>query len=143
MRSRAAVYSPRASCQTVSVVGRQKGSAWSTEREVPEDGWFETIPTRHSPNPHSGYEIPTIGKRLPEIKTGVEAFITHAQAHPEMRFHVRKLGYHEAGFSIAQIAPLFAPAIGMPNVLLPAELLAAIKKEDALLGTSAWIALLA
>lgn len=97
------------------------------EGEVSEDGWFETIPTRYSPNPHSGYAIPTIGKSLPEIKAGVDAFITHAQAHPEMRFHVRKVGYHKAGYTVAQIAPLFAPAVGMPNVLLPAELLAAKK----------------
>lgn len=102
------------------------------EGEVSEDGWFETIPTRYSPNPHSGYAIPTIGKSLPEIKAGVDAFIAHAQAHPEMRFHVRKVGYHKAGYTVAQIAPLFAPAVGMPNVLLPAELLAAIKKEGAL-----------
>lgn len=97
------------------------------EGQTPEDGWFETVSTRLSRDPRPGYPIPTVGRSLAEIQSGVEAFIAHAQAHPEMRFHVRKVGYHKAGYSVAQIAPLFAAALSMPNVLFPAELLAAIR----------------
>ena len=94
---------------------------------MPEDGWFETRPTIFTRHPAAAYPIPTVGRSLAEIQSGVEAFIAHAQAHPEMRFHVRKVGYHKAGYTVAQIAPLFAAALAMPNVLLPAELLAALQ----------------
>lgn len=99
------------------------------EGQTPEDGWFETRPTLFTRHPAAAYPIPTVGRSFAEIQSGVEAFIAHAQAHPEMRFHVRKVGYHKAGYTVSQIAPLFAPALNLnlPNVLLPAEIIHALQ----------------
>ena len=65
----------------------------------------------------------TIGKTLEEIKSGVEAFITYAKQNPSKRFHVRKVGYDKAGYTVEQIAPLFNGAKELTNVLLPKEML--------------------
>ncbi len=88
-----------------------------------EDGKTETIPSRFNNKPVKGYPIPTIGKSLYEIKQGVDAFIQQAKEHPERRYHVRKVGYHKAGYTVQQIAPLFKDALGLKNVLLPEEML--------------------
>lgn len=88
-----------------------------------EDGKTETIPSRFNNKPVKGYPIPTIGKSLDEIKQGVDVFIQQAKEHPERRYHVRKVGYHKAGYTVQQIAPLFKEAVELKNVLLPEEML--------------------
>lgn len=47
---------------------------------------------------------------LAEVKEGVDRFITYAQNHPELEFLVTRIGCGLAGFSDAQIAPLFGNA---------------------------------
>lgn len=65
-----------------------------------------------------------IGKSLDEIKQGVNTFIQQAKEHPERRYyHVRKVGYHKAGYTVQQIAPMFKEAVGLKNVLLPEAIL--------------------
>jgi len=93
-----------------------------------EDGKAETVFSRFNRNPVKGYPIPTIGKNLDEIQASVSAFIEHAKAHPERRFHVRKVGYHKAGYTIQQIAPLFKDAVGLKNILLPEDMLNELTK---------------
>lgn len=88
-----------------------------------EDGKAETVFSRFNRNPVKGYPIPTIGKNLDEIQASVSAFVEHAKAHPERRFHVRKVGYHKAGYTVQQIAPLFKDAVGLKNILLPEDML--------------------
>ena len=69
-----------------------------------------------------GYPIPTIGKSLEEIKASVATFIEYAKQNPYMRFHVRKVGYDKAGYTIEQIAPMFNGAKDVTNILLPKEM---------------------
>ena len=84
-----------------------------------ENGGFETIASRFNKYPRKGYAIPTIGKSIEEIQDGVNAFIEHAKNNSDMRFHVRKVGYDKAGYTVEQIAPLFSEARTVRNILLP------------------------
>lgn len=108
-------------------------SKWTEQGEVivygkgekeDEDGVKETILTRFNNHPREGYGIPTIGKTIEEIREGVDTFIAYAKQHPELRFHIRKVGYDKAGYTIEQIAPLFNGAKGVKNILLPKEMIA-------------------
>lgn len=49
---------------------------------------------------------------LAEVKKSVERFLVFARAHPEMNFDVQAVGCRLAGFTPAQIAPMF---IGAPD----------------------------
>lgn len=65
------------------------------------------------------YAIPTTGGTVEGIRPYVEEFIAYAAAHPDLTFLVTEVGCGIAGYSVAQIAPLFAGALDMENVLLP------------------------
>lgn len=67
------------------------------------------------------YAIPTMQGGVDTIRPYVDEFIGFARAHPELVFHVTRIGCGIAGFSVAEIAPLFAAAIALPNVYLPAD----------------------
>ena len=54
-------------------------------------------------------------------KPYVEEFIEFASKHPEYTFLVTKIGCGIAGFAIEEIAPLFAEAVKLQNVVLPKE----------------------
>ena len=94
--------------------------------EENEDGVQETILTRFNNHPREGYGIPTIGKTIEEIREGVDTFIAYAKQHPELRFHIRKVGYDKAGYTIEQIAPLFNGAKDVTNILLPREMISTL-----------------
>ena len=72
-------------------------------------------------------EIP--GQRRSTPLSTIEAELTrlcqHARAHPQQEFLVTKIGCGLAGYTAAEIAPLFSrtqQAVGIPdNVVLPAE----------------------
>lgn len=111
-------------------------SKWTEQGEVivygkgekeDEDGVKETILTRFNSRPRVGYGIPTIGKTLAEIKDNVDTFIEYAKQHPELRFHIRKVGYDKAGYTIEKIAPLFNCAKSITNILLPKEMVEILK----------------
>ena len=91
-----------------------------------EDGINEVVPSRFTRFVVKGYPIPTIGKSLDEIKASVDTFIDYAKQHPELRFHIRRIGYHKAGYTIEQIAPLFSKAKDITNILLPKEIVSAL-----------------
>ena len=67
------------------------------------------------------YAIPTMSGSLQEIAQEVKEFILFADQHPELTFLVTRVGCGIAGYSDAEIAPLFAGAYSLPNVYLPAE----------------------
>ena len=94
--------------------------------ESDENGKTETVASRFNQRPRLGYPIPTIGKSLEEIKAGVATFIEYAKQNPYMRFHVRKVGYDKAGYTVEQIAPLFSDAKDVTNILLPKEMVKAL-----------------
>ena len=68
------------------------------------------------------YAIPTKDtqiKTLPldRITAYVQDFLTYARQHPTTRFHVTRIGCGLAGYTDAQIAPMFAHA--PTNCVLP------------------------
>ena len=73
------------------------------------------------------YAIPTMQGGVETIKPYVDEFIEFAQAHPEYKFLVTRIGCGIAGFRDEQIAPLFAAAIDKDNVILPKQFVEAIE----------------
>ena len=67
------------------------------------------------------YAIPTMQGGVETIKPYVDEFIEFAFKHPEYKFLVTKIGCGIAGFRVEEIAPLFAEAIDMDNVILPED----------------------
>ena len=63
----------------------------------------------------NSYAIPTKGHKLeqldlPTIGLHVNDFMLFAMRHPEMTFNVTRIGCGLAGYTDAQIAPMFADA---------------------------------
>lgn len=74
------------------------------------------------------YAIPTKDKDLrvlflKEIKPYVEEFIEYAKSHPNVHFLVTKIGCGLAGYTIIDIAPMFAKARFVQNIHLPLDFL--------------------
>lgn len=67
------------------------------------------------------YGIPTMHGGVEDIKPYVDEFISFAKGHPELRFLVTKIGCGIAGFRVEEIAPLFAEALPVENIVLPKE----------------------
>ena len=67
------------------------------------------------------YGIPTMHGGVEAIKPYVDEFISFAKSHPELRFLVTKIGCGIAGFRVEEIAPLFAEALPVENIVLPKE----------------------
>ena len=67
------------------------------------------------------YAIPTMQGGVETIKPYVDDFIEFARMHPELRFLVTRIGCGIAGFKPEEIAPLFAEALEMENVILPED----------------------
>lgn len=67
------------------------------------------------------YGIPTMHGGVPEIKPYVDDFVEYARMHPENRFLLTRIGCGIAGLCDKEMAPLFAEALGMPNVTFPME----------------------
>ncbi len=65
------------------------------------------------------YAIPTMHGGVDAIKPYVDEFIAFAQTHPELKFYVTMIGCGIAGFRVSEIAPLFAAAIDVYNIVLP------------------------
>ncbi len=67
------------------------------------------------------YAIPTMQGDTNTILPYVEEFIIFAKQHPELTFLVTKIGCGIAGFTPAEIAPLFAGAVEVGNIHLPMD----------------------
>lgn len=65
------------------------------------------------------YAIPTMQGGVETIAPFVDSFIRFAKKHPELTFLVTRVGCGIAGFTDSQIAPLFADALHVDNILLP------------------------
>jgi hypothetical protein len=78
------------------------------------------------------YAIPTKDSNLrtlplEEIAKYVDKFLEETKEHPDKKFLVTKIGTGLAGYSSAEIAPLFKGAIDLENVYLPSEFIVIIK----------------
>lgn len=67
------------------------------------------------------YAIPTMHGGIDAVEPFIKKFIQYASEHPEQKFLVTKIGCGVAKFRPDQIAPLFADAVGLTNIYLPAE----------------------
>lgn len=67
------------------------------------------------------YAIPTMQGGVETIRPYVEEFVAFAASRPELTFLVTRIGCGIASFTDAEIAPLFAGALPLRNVLLPAS----------------------
>ena len=65
------------------------------------------------------YAIPTMHGGVDVIKPYVDEFIAFAREHRELKFLVTPIGCGIAGFTVEEIAPLFADAIDDENIILP------------------------
>lgn len=67
------------------------------------------------------YAIPTMQGGAETIKPYVDAFIQFAKHNTTLTFLVTRIGCGIAGFRDEDIAPLFADALELENVILPKE----------------------
>lgn len=74
------------------------------------------------------YALPTMEGGTSYIAEKVERFISYALGHPEKEFLVTKIACGIAGFSVEEIGPLFADAIGVRNIILPKEFVETIER---------------
>lgn len=74
------------------------------------------------------YAIPTMQGGIETIQPDVDEFIVFAQAHPELRFLVTRIGCGIAGFKDEEIAPLFRKALCFDNIVLPYEFIKVLGK---------------
>ncbi len=65
------------------------------------------------------YAIPTMQGGVETIRPYVNDFIVFAKQHPELTFLVTRIGCGIAGFTDSEIAPLFAAAHNVRNIVLP------------------------
>ena len=73
------------------------------------------------------YAIPTMQGGVETIKPYVDEFIDFARTHAEYTFLVTRIACGIAGFSPREIAPLFADAIDVENVILPEDFVEVIQ----------------
>jgi hypothetical protein len=69
------------------------------------------------------YAVPTMFNSIDKIKLYVDDFIVFAKEHSELKFLVTEIGCGIAGWTVAEIAPLFAAAVTVENVYLPENFL--------------------
>lgn len=65
------------------------------------------------------YAIPTMQGGVETIRPYVDEFIRFAKEHPDKVFLVTRIGCGIAGFRDEEIAPLFAAAQDVENIVLP------------------------
>lgn len=65
------------------------------------------------------YAIPTMQGGVDTIRPYVDQFIDFARSRPDLTFLVTRIGCGIAGFTDADIAPLFRAALPVANILLP------------------------
>ncbi len=70
------------------------------------------------------YAIPTMQGGVSTIKPYVDEFIAFTKEHTELYFYVTRIGCGIAGFTDADIAPLFADAAELENIALPESFIA-------------------
>ena len=74
------------------------------------------------------YAIPTMQGPVESIKPYVDHFVRYAKLNGNQVFLVTKIGCGIAGFTVEEIAPLFAEATKLSNIKLPREFWEVIEK---------------
>lgn len=76
------------------------------------------------------YAIPTMQGGVETIKPYVDEFIEFTKQHSDYKFLVTRIGCGIAGFTDAEIAPLFKDAIGLENVILPKDFVEVLSRTQ-------------
>ena len=76
------------------------------------------------------YAIPTMQGGVETIKPYVDDFIELASEWDQNTFYVTRIGCGIAGFTDEEIAPLFADALKLYNVILPESFVKIILRMD-------------
>lgn len=76
------------------------------------------------------YAIPTMQGGVETIKPYVDEFIRLAREWDQTTFYVTRIGCGIAGFTDAEIAPLFADALNLYNVRLPESFVQELEKNS-------------
>ena len=74
------------------------------------------------------YALPTMEGGVDYIAGKVQNFLVCAKTDPDLKFYVTKIACGIAGFTVAEIGPLFSDAIMLENVILPKEFVEVIEK---------------
>ena len=77
------------------------------------------------------YAIPTMHGGADVIKPYVDQFIDFAASHREYTFLVTRIGCGIAGFTAKDMAPLFAAALDVENILLPEDFVMVLQPNRA------------
>lgn len=75
------------------------------------------------------YAIPTMQGGVETIKPYVDEFISFAREHSEYTFLVTRIGCGIAGFRDEEMAPLFAKALDIENIILPRQFVNCLEKK--------------
>lgn len=78
------------------------------------------------------YAIPTMQGGVETIRPYVERFLEVASECDQNTFYVTRIGCGIAGFTDEEIAPLFAPALKLYNVILPKTFVDVIRRKPEL-----------
>ena len=97
------------------------GAAWIAARQ------FGAIMGQGAGLQGQSYAIPTMQGGVETIKPYVDEFIKFAIAHKEYKFLVTRIGCGIAGFRAREIAPLFAAALEVDNIILPEDFVAVLQ----------------
>lgn len=76
------------------------------------------------------YAIPTMQGCVETIRPYVDEFIRFARKNYNLKFYVTRIGCGIAGFTDSEIAPLFAEAMDLYNVVLPESFVKEITQLD-------------
>lgn len=76
------------------------------------------------------YAIPTMHGGAEVIKPYVDQFIEFATSHKEYTFLVTRIGCGIARFTAKDMAPLFARAIDVENIILPKDFVEVILAQE-------------
>lgn len=74
------------------------------------------------------YALPTMFSDPRDMQPYVANLLDCAKSHPDLKFYVTEVGCGIAGFTVAQIAPLFEAALEVPNVILPQSFVAVLSQ---------------
>ncbi len=89
------------------------GAAWAAHR------YFGAVMGQGVGLQGRSYAIPTMQGGVETIRPYVDEFIAFAKQHAELTFLVTRIGCGIAGFTDEEIAPLFAQAHDIDNIVLP------------------------
>ena len=79
----------------------------------------------------NSYAIPTVGVTLEDVCESVGRFAAYVNEHPELTFLITNVGCSKkAGFTPAEVAPLFSCIADKTNVMLPKEFREIIEKHQ-------------